>query len=81
MGALDVHTHFMPARWDDFAAKYGGTRWPRLVRDEQGGCQLYIGDVRNRDLGPNSFEPERRIADMDRLGIERQLLSPPPPRP
>jgi aminocarboxymuconate-semialdehyde decarboxylase len=79
VGAIDVHTHFMPPGWEDLAARYGGTRWPRLVRDAQGGCTLYIGDTFNRNLGPNSFEPAARIADIDRLGVQRQLLSPPPP--
>jgi aminocarboxymuconate-semialdehyde decarboxylase len=76
---IDVHTHILPSGWEDWAARFGGTRWPRLVGDPASRCQLYLGDEFNRNLGPNSFDPARRIEDMDRLGIARQVLSPPPP--
>src|SRR5262245_53671702 len=78
-GAIDVHTHVLPPRWDDWAARFGGTGWPRLVGDPTTQCQLFLGDTFNRNLGPDAFDPVRRIADMDKAGIERQVLSPPPP--
>ena len=78
-GAIDVHTHILPPRWDDWAARFGGSSWPRLVGDPTAQCQLFLGETFNRNLGPDSFDPERRIADMDATGIERQVLSPPPP--
>ncbi|MBI2204296.1 MAG: amidohydrolase family protein [Candidatus Rokubacteria bacterium] len=78
-GAIDVHTHIFPSGWDDFAARHGGDRWPRLVGDPAGTCKLYLGQTFNRNLGPNSFDPVRRIEDMDRTGIALQLLSPAPP--
>ena len=78
-GAIDVHTHILPPRWDDWAARFGGSGWPRLVGDPASSCQLFLGDTFNRNLGPDSFDPARRIADMDASGVERQVLSPPPP--
>ena len=36
------------------------------------------GDQFFRDIDDRSWSPERRIEDMDRLGIDRQALSPPP---
>ena len=78
-GAIDVHTHIFPAGWDDFAARYGGDKWPRLVGDPTGPCQLYIGQTFNRNLTPHSFDPVKRIEDMDRTGIALQVLSPAPP--
>ena len=78
-GAIDVHTHILPPRWDDWAARFGGVNWPRLVGDPTTQCQLYLGETFNRNLGPDSFDPVRRIADMDKTGIEWQVLSPPPP--
>lgn len=79
MGAIDVHTHILPPRWEDLAARFGGSRWPRLVREAGGGCSLYLGETFNRTLTPSALDPAARLADMDRLGIERQVLSPPPP--
>jgi aminocarboxymuconate-semialdehyde decarboxylase len=78
-GAIDVHTHILPPGWADFAERFGGDRWPRLVGDPAGRCQLYVGSRFNRHLGPSAFDPARRIEDMDRRGIARQLLSPAPP--
>src|SRR5687767_1349461 len=78
-GAIDVHTHIFPAGWDDFAARYGGDKWPRLVGDPTGPCKLYIGQTFNRNLTPHSFHPVKRIEDMDRTGIALQALSPGPP--
>jgi aminocarboxymuconate-semialdehyde decarboxylase len=78
--SIDVHTHILPAGWEDYAARFGGDRWPRLVGDPTSArCQLYVGAAFNRNLGPESFDPIRRIVDMDARGIGRQLLSPAPP--
>jgi aminocarboxymuconate-semialdehyde decarboxylase len=78
MERIDLHTHVIPERWEDWAARYGGGRWPRLVSRE--GCRATImtGDQFFRDVDDRSWSPSRRIEDMDRLGIDRQVLSPPP---
>jgi len=78
MGAIDVHTHLLPPDWPDLAARYGGTRWPRVVRDAAGGCALYLGDAFNRTLTPSALDPASRLPDLERQGVERQVLSPPP---
>jgi aminocarboxymuconate-semialdehyde decarboxylase len=78
-GAIDVHTHIFASGWEDFAARHGGDRWPRLEGDPTGSCKLYLGQTFNRVLTPQSFDPRRRIEDMDRTGIALQLLSPAPP--
>lgn len=78
MGAIDVHTHILPRGWDDFLARHADDRWPRVVREEGGGCALLRGTVRDRGLTEQVFDPAVRVADLDRLGIERQVLSPPP---
>src|SRR5438552_11077328 len=77
--ATDLHPHILPAGWEDFAARFGGERWPRLVGDPSAKCQLYVGATFNRNLDPNAFDPARRLEDMDRCGIARQMLSPAPP--
>src|SRR5262245_32160897 len=75
---IDVHTHIVPERWEDFASRYGGGRWPRLLHEA--GCRATImtGDQFFRSVDDRSWSPSRRIEDMDRLGIDRQVLSPPP---
>lgn len=78
MGAIDLHTHILPRGWDDFLARHTDSRWPRIVQEEGGGCALLRGTVRDRGLTEEVFDPARRVEDLDRLGIERQVLSPPP---
>jgi aminocarboxymuconate-semialdehyde decarboxylase len=75
---IDLHTHVVPERWEDFASRYGGGRWPRLVRRDAGRATIMTGDAVFREVTDRSWQPERRIEDMDRLGIDRQVLSPPP---
>jgi aminocarboxymuconate-semialdehyde decarboxylase len=78
--SVDVHTHILPAGWEDYAARFGGGSWPRLVGDPAAAtCQLFVGATFNRNLGPESFDSARRLVDMDARGIGRQLLSPAPP--
>src|SRR5712692_10152866 len=78
-GPIDVHTHIFASGWPDFAARYGGDRWPRLEGDPATGCKLFLGTAFNRNLTPHAFDPARRLEDMDKTGVDRQLLSPAPP--
>ena len=78
MMRIDLHTHIVPERWEDFAARYGGGKWPRLVHRDACRGTIMTGDVVFREVDDRSWRPERRIEDMDRLGVDRQALSPPP---
>ena len=74
----DLHTHVVPETWEDYAARYGGGRWPRLMHRDLCRATIMTGDTAFREVTDRSWRPERRIEDMDRLGIDRQALSPPP---
>ena len=75
---IDLHTHVVPEHWDDWASRYGAGKWPRLVRHDACRATIMTGDQFFRDVTDQSWSPERRIEDMDRLGLDRQALSPPP---
>ena len=75
---IDLHTHVLPPRWDDFAARYGGGNWPRLVVEADCRGTLMTGNAFFRAIDDRSWDPLRRLEDMARLGIDRQALSPPP---
>jgi len=75
---IDLHTHLVPEGWEDWAARFGGTQWPRLVRTDACRATIMTGEKFFRDIDDRSWSPARRIEDMDRLGIDRQALSPPP---
>jgi aminocarboxymuconate-semialdehyde decarboxylase len=74
----DLHTHIVPPRWEDFASRYGGGQWPRLVLAADCQGTLMTGDRFFRAVDHRVWDPVRRLDDMARLGIERQVLSPPP---
>jgi aminocarboxymuconate-semialdehyde decarboxylase len=78
MARIDLHTHVVPPGWDDWAKRYGGGNWPRLVQHDACRATIMTGDQFFRDVDDRSWSPARRIEDMDRLGIDRQVLSPPP---
>jgi aminocarboxymuconate-semialdehyde decarboxylase len=75
---VDVHTHVLPERWEDWAARYGGGNWPRLEHREGCRATIFTGAQFFRDIDDRSWNPARRLEDMDRLGIDVQALSPPP---
>jgi aminocarboxymuconate-semialdehyde decarboxylase len=75
---IDLHTHVVPARWDDWAARFGGGKWPRLVAKDGCHATIMTGEQFFRDVDDRSWDPARRIEDMDRLGVDVQVLSPPP---
>jgi aminocarboxymuconate-semialdehyde decarboxylase len=75
---IDLHTHIVPAQWDDWASRYGGGNWPRLVPRDTCHATIMTGQQFFRDVTDQAWSPARRIEDMDRLGIGRQALSPPP---
>ena len=37
---VDVHTHIVPERWEDWASRFGGGNWPRL--EHRDGCRATI---------------------------------------
>jgi aminocarboxymuconate-semialdehyde decarboxylase len=75
---IDLHTHVVPAGWDDWAGRFGGGKWPRLQARDACHATLMTGDQFFRDIDHRSWDPGRRLEDMDRLGIDVQVLSPPP---
>jgi aminocarboxymuconate-semialdehyde decarboxylase len=75
---IDVHTHLIPPGWEDWATRFGGARWPRLVERDACHATIMTGEQFFRDVDDRSWSAQRRIEDMDRLGIGLQALSPPP---
>jgi aminocarboxymuconate-semialdehyde decarboxylase len=75
---IDLHTHLIPPGWEDWSSRFGGERWPRLVERDACRATIMTGGQFFRDVDDRSWSAERRIEDMDRMGIGRQALSPPP---
>ncbi len=75
---VDFHTHFIPQQFPDMGEKYGGEGWPTLL--QAGPCQadIYHAGKHYRRIDDRSWDPERRLKDMDAEGIDVQVLSPIP---
>jgi len=76
--SIDMHTHIMPPAWEDFAQRYAAEDWPHAIVHDACSATIMLGERHFRDVDDRTFVPARRIADMDRLGIGRQMLSPIP---
>ncbi|MGH7390165.1 MAG: amidohydrolase family protein [Candidatus Rokuibacteriota bacterium] len=76
--AIDIHTHIMPPDWEDLAKKHGAPGWPRVRPEADCKAMIMLGDREFRLVTDRCFSAPRRLADMDRDGIRRQLISPIP---
>lgn len=74
-GKIDLHTHILPERWPNLRQRYGYGGWVAL--DHHGPCcaRMHIDGRSFRDIDSNCWDPERRIAECDAIGVEMQVLS------
>lgn len=78
MPVIDIHNHFFPREWPDLAARYGTPDWPRIQHTEPGQADILIGDRFFRHISSACWDPEVRLAEMDRDGVDLQIISPTP---
>jgi len=70
---IDVHNHLFPEEWVDFLGKRAES--PRMER-KGSTMVLYSHDrICSHISEPGHYDPSVRIKDMDRCGIDTQLLS------
>jgi aminocarboxymuconate-semialdehyde decarboxylase len=73
---VDVHAHLLPG--SAIAAAEKGTDWfgSRVETDSLGRPEIVTGDYRVTMGGPANWESiEQRIAKMDAVGVDRQVIS------
>ena len=75
---VDFHTHFIPQQYPDMSKKYGGEGWATLVHNGPCKADIYSAGKHYRQIDDRSWDPERRLKDMDAEGINVQVLSPIP---
>jgi aminocarboxymuconate-semialdehyde decarboxylase len=78
---VDIHTHIMPPTLPDLSShtsESSASPWleirPRF-REQDGAVDLFVGDEFFRTVEANCFDPIVRLADMDRHGVDVQVLS------
>ena len=75
MQVIDIHNHFFPKSWPDLAARYGTPNWPWIKHTEAGKADIMVGDRFFRHIHSACWDPEVRLQEMDRDGIDVQVMS------
>ena len=72
---IDMHSHFLPESWPDLAERFGTPDWPWMRHTEPGKAMLMLGDRDFRPVYDACWSASRRIEEMDRDGIDLQVIS------
>ncbi len=75
MPVIDIHNHFFPRSWPDLAQRYGTPDWPWIKHTEAGKAEIMVGDRFFRHVYSACWDPEVRLREMDRDGIDLQVIS------
>ncbi len=75
MPTIDIHTHFFPETWPDLAQRFGTKDWPWIKHTEPGKAVIMLGDREFRHVYSACWDPEKRLEEMDRDGVDFQIIS------
>ena len=75
MPVIDIHNHFFPSSWPDLSARYGTPNWPWIKHTEPGQADIMVGDRFFRHIYSACWDPEVRLREMDRDGVDVQVIS------
>jgi aminocarboxymuconate-semialdehyde decarboxylase len=74
MQTVDIHTHFFPESWPDLAARFRTPDWPSIKHTEPGKATIMLGDRPFRKITSACWDISVRLEDMDRDGIDLQVM-------
>ena len=72
---IDIHAHYLPRDWPDLAAKYGDNRFPVIHHGDDGRHRIYKDGKFFREIWPKTWDPQERIDDYARFGVQVQVIS------
>lgn len=72
---VDIHSHFLPETWPDLAARFGTPNWPWMRHGGNGRAMIMLGEEEFRPVTEACWNPAVRIEDMDRDGVDIQIIS------
>jgi aminocarboxymuconate-semialdehyde decarboxylase len=70
---IDLHNHFYPPEYLQILEK--STSWPFVEKDEIGRLVIVDKGVRVVTITDEMYQVERRLKDMDRYGVDMQVLT------
>ncbi len=75
MPVIDIHNHFFPKQWPGLATRYGTPNWPWIKHTGPAKAEIMVGDRFFRQIDSACWDIEVRLRDMDRDGIDMQVVS------
>ena len=72
---IDVHSHFFPPLSREQASVLGTSDAPWLRTDGDDGGFIMAGDTEYRPVGAPLWDPAARLAQMDKAGVDSQVIS------
>ncbi|OAT84650.1 2-amino-3-carboxymuconate-6-semialdehyde decarboxylase [Bacillus sp. MKU004] len=75
---IDFHTHIIPENFSELTKRFSGGKWPTLERTCACGANIMIAGNVFREVTDQVWSAEKRIKDMEREGVDMQVLSPIP---
>lgn len=72
---IDVHAHCIPSAFLSWLERNGGEHHITLIDSSRGRCVELAGVYRTAPLRPDLSDLDRRIAEMDRMGVDVQVLA------
>jgi aminocarboxymuconate-semialdehyde decarboxylase len=75
MRTIDIHAHFFPESWPDFAARFGSLDWPWMKPLGNGEAMIMLGSKEFRRISQVCWDPALRLEDLDRQGVGLQIIS------
>lgn len=75
MPTIDIHTHFFPESWPDLRERFGTSEWPWIKHTDPGKAVIMLGDREFRHIYSACWDPDKRLEEMERDGIDLQVIS------
>ena len=75
MRTIDIHAHFFPESWPDFAARFGSPDWPWMKPLGDGEAMIMLGNRGFRRINQACWDPTARLEDLERQGVDVQVIS------
>jgi aminocarboxymuconate-semialdehyde decarboxylase len=72
---VDLHTHILPKTWPDLRQRYGYGGFAQLEHHGPGCARMVIDGKLFREIEDNCWDPQRRLEDCRRHGVDVQVLS------
>lgn len=72
---IDMHTHILPREWPDYNKKFGYEGFITLEHHKPGVANMMKHGRLFREIEENTWDPETRIADCAKTGVDVQVLS------